>query len=251
MADATTGSNLTPGQGIGTDIAGIISLIQSLGGKDASNASQVAHIADPFMDQRPQYQQQMQQFMSDPSAIFNDPAFKAAQSVGGEAVARNAGAAGMGNSGNKLASLFSFGQSSALDFEKMKYNELLPLTGATTGNPGAAAFATQMGQQNQQKGISAGLAGIGGIIDALVKAGLPAGLAKQIGEMFGGGSGVTSGDITGYGLTDPGTASGGLGGALTDTNAVTGDMSSGDVNIINDIFGGTDQIPDIGSLFGG
>src|ERR1700687_5610150 len=102
MAD----TNLTTGQGLGTDLADLYSLFTRLGNTDKNNASTVAHIADPFMDQRPQYQDQMSQFMKDPSAIFQDPAFLAAQKVGGEAVARNAGAAGMGNSGNKVAALF-------------------------------------------------------------------------------------------------------------------------------------------------
>jgi hypothetical protein len=84
---------LTPGQNLGTDIAGIVSLINSLRGTDTTNANLVAHVADPFMDQRPQYMDQLSTFMKDPSAIFNDPAFLAAQKVGGEAVARNAGAA--------------------------------------------------------------------------------------------------------------------------------------------------------------
>jgi hypothetical protein len=230
MADAP---NLTPGQGLGTDISGILSLIASLNGTDKSNASQVADIADPFRSQRPQYMDQLSAFMKDPGSIFGDPAFKAAQAQGGETVARNAGAAGMGNSGNKLASLFSYGQSSALDFEKQKFSELLPLSGATQGNPGAAALATQLGQQNQQSGISAGIAGIAGLLTQL---GIPSALANQISQAMGGNPTFGANQGSNWsGNADPGGSLGvdGIGG-------LGGDQSGGiDLGGFGDLAGGS------------
>ena len=103
---------LTPTQTTATDLSGLANIISLIMGTDKNNASTVANIADPFASQRPQYMDDLSAFMKDPSSIFNDPAFTAAEGVGAENIARTAGAAGMGNSGNKLASLYSFGESS-------------------------------------------------------------------------------------------------------------------------------------------
>ena len=66
--------------------------------------------------------------------------------------AAEAGAAGMGASGNRLAELFSFGQSSALDFEKQRYNELSNLAGVNAGSPVAAA-GLQLGFEQPDVGF--------------------------------------------------------------------------------------------------
>jgi hypothetical protein len=148
---------------------------------------------------------------------------------------------GMGNSGNKFADLFTFGQSSALAFEQQKYNELLPLTGATTGSPAAAAQAIQQGQQNQQKGLSAGLAGVAGIVDALIKSGFPAGLAKQIGQTLSGGPGGTAGGNIPAGTPD---ANGNISNGDGTFNSPSGQIVDANGQPI-DLYGGGQNIPNI------
>jgi hypothetical protein len=241
-----TPTNLTPGQDWASIIASIFSGASSLGNKDANNANAVADVADPFRHQRPQYQQDMSNFMADPSKIFQDPAFLAAQQQGGEAVARNAGAAGMSNSGNKMADLFSFGQSNALKFENQKFNELSLLSGALTGSPAAAAQAIQTGQQNQAKGISSGIAGIAGLAAALVKAGLPKAVADQIAHAIGGGTnsggpgGPAGGDIP-AGTPD---ANGNISNGDGTFNSPSGQIVDANGQPI-DPFGGSSNIPNI------
>ena len=181
MADATTAN---PNQ-LTQDIGSILSLITGLtGNKDFKD---IAKIADPWGPQRSQYQDQLNAFMKDPGSIFTDPAFQAAQRVGAENISRQAGAAGMGSSGNRLADLFSFGQSSALDFEKMKFNELSQLAGVNAGSPADAAKIIEDALKTQGTNLTTGITGlISSILSGLVP-GAAGGLAGIIQKIIGGG----------------------------------------------------------------
>jgi hypothetical protein len=238
MADATTAFPNTTGTAqLPTDIASIISLITGLTGSDKANA--IAQGADPWGPQRSQYQTQLNAFMKDPSSIFTDPAFQAAQRVGAENISRQAGAAGMGASGNRLADLFSFGQSSALDFEKQRFNELSDLAGVNAGSPVAAAGLQLGNLQTQGSNLANGIAGVIPLIASLLglnTSGGLAGLAGSIGKLFGG-----SGD--GFDLS-------GL--DMSGATGLPGDTGSIEIPGFNfDYVGGSgSDVLDFGSLFG-
>ena len=156
MPTTTTPGNTTTGvdAGLGTDIGAILALINGLGNN--SGAMNIAQTADPWGPQRSQYQTQLNAFMANPSSVLTDPAFKAAENLGAENVARNAGAAGMGNSGNNLAALFNYGQTAGLNFEQQKFNQLSSLAGVNAGSPAAAAQLEEGALANQQTNLDTG-----------------------------------------------------------------------------------------------
>lgn len=218
--------------GLSSDIGAIISLISGLSGTSGYN--KLAAMADPWAQNRPQYQTELNKFMADPSSIFQDPAFQAAQQVGAENISRQAGAAGMAGSGNRLADLFSFGQSQALGFENQKFNQLAQLAGVNAGSPVAAAQIGAQGLQTQGTNLATGLAGvIPMILQMLGMGGQGGGLGGIISQLFGGGglgSGVVGGDLTGIGgLTS---------GDLTGVGGLIGDLGGGDgLGGFSDLFG--------------
>ena len=108
--------------------------------------SRAASLADPFAEQRPQYQQQLAKLMSDPGSLATSPLYKFAQEQGLEAVNRTAGARGQLGSGNRLADLTRYGQGLA----GQQFFQMAPLlgrfAGADTSSPAAAGSAYAYGQ---------------------------------------------------------------------------------------------------------
>ena len=108
--------------------------------------STAASLADPFAEQRPQYQQQLAKLMSDPGSLATSPLYKFAQEQGLEAVNRTAGARGQLGSGNRLADLTRFGTGLAGE----NFFKMAPLlgrfAGADTSSPAAAGSAYAYGQ---------------------------------------------------------------------------------------------------------
>ena len=129
-------------------------LTSPVGGPTAANmadwASQsgqtAASLADPFAEQRPQYQQQLAKLMSDPGSLATSPLYKFAQEQGLEAVNRTAAAKGQLGSGNRLADLTRYGQGLA----GQQFFQMAPLlgrfAGADTSSPAAAGSAYAYGQ---------------------------------------------------------------------------------------------------------
>lgn len=121
---------------------------------------QGAAAADPFAGERGNYQNQLKNLMSG-DFTANDPSYKARFEGGQQALERSAAAKGMIGSGNVLQELQKYGQGMASQEFQNQYNRLVPLTGATTGSPGAAGniLAGQYGaQRNAQADVGAGLA---------------------------------------------------------------------------------------------
>lgn len=125
-----------------------------VGGVNAQNMSDwasmagqtAAGLADPFAEQRPQYQQQLSKLMSDPGSLATSPLYKFALDQGLEAVNRTAGAKGLLGSGNRLTDLTKFGTGLAGEnFFKMA-PILSRLAGADTSSPAAAGTAYAYGQ---------------------------------------------------------------------------------------------------------
>ena len=194
LGDATIAvPNSTGSSQLPQDIGTILSLIGGIQG--SGDLQKIAQTADPWGPQRGQYQTKLNDFMANPASIFTDPAFQAAENVGAENISRQAGAAGLASSGNRLAELFKFGQSSALDFEKQKFNELADLAGVNAGSPVAAAGLATGALQTQGQNLATGISGIIPLIASLLGLNTGGGLGgllgsagSAIGKLFGGGS---------------------------------------------------------------
>jgi hypothetical protein len=224
MADTTTAGTATIDwssliKNLSTSGLDIYSLLT---GQDKNNANAAIQIADPILPAQGQALGQLQQFLTDPSKSLQDPAFQAVEQLGAENISRQAGAAGMGASGNRLADLFKFGETSGLQYENQKFNQLMDVL---KGSPAAAGILTQ-GQRNQQNTIGDLLAslfgggGVGGIAQAL----------PQLFKLLTGGGGtpdltsiIDKGGITGGGLD--------VGGSLGDISTpgdIAGSWGAGD-----------------------
>jgi hypothetical protein len=168
----------------GLDLWNIIS------GKSQGAASTASNIASPTLPLQPQARTDMAAFMADPSSVLKDPAFLAAENLGAENISRQAGAAGMANSGNRLADLFKFGETSGLAYENQRYNQLLGLL-----QPSPAAGNMYLSGQQGKQGSIADL-----IKQMLGSAGSPGAIAQIIRMMSGGG-----GDSLPWGGPDQGS----------------------------------------------
>jgi hypothetical protein len=239
MADATTAQ---PNSG-GFDLGGFLSSLAAAGidiyslakNVPGSTANTAANIADPLQPIKSDQLSQFQAFLKNPGSVLNDPGFVAAENVGAENVARLGGAGGMGSSGNLMADLFKYGQTSALGFEQQKFQNFMSILRPNV----AGANAYTQGKQ-QQGGTIADLikALLGGSAGSGVVGLLPA-ILKGLGINFGG-TGTGGGDT---GAFDVGGSSG-FGGSTPiisggDTGAFDIGGSSG--------FGGID-LGDLGSL---
>ena len=125
-----------------------------------------AAAADPFASQRPQYQAQLQNLMANPSSVQNDPGYKFNMQQGLDAVTASKASQGIGTSGAADAARMTFAEGLASSTYQQDFNNLSMLSGANSGNPGAASQAITAGNNNVNAGIGslAGLAGKG--IDA-------------------------------------------------------------------------------------
>jgi hypothetical protein len=260
MADTTTGGGTIDWNSLlsGLSTAGL-DIYSLLTGQDKKNSAAAIQIADPILPAQGQALGQLQQFLTDPSKSLQDPAFQAVEQLGAENISRQAGAAGMGASGNRLADLFKYGETSGLAYENQKFNQLMDVL---KGSPSAAGILTQ-GQRNQQNTI-------GDLLASLFGGGGVAGIASALPQLFkmltGGGDGTDVG--TGTGVPDLNTIiDQATGGGLEDTSGFwnqgpfgpdpTG-ISTGDQNIISDslgqggfgdIFSFSSGGPDLGSIF--
>lgn len=163
-------------------------------------------MADPFASQRGQYQQQMQQLMTDPSSIEGTPGYQFRLGQGINAIDRSAAARGMLNSGNRLYDLENYAQGLASAEYDNQLNRLMTLSGATTGSPAAAGQALMQGVtsgynmqddrygdmmealSHLQGGQNGGLLGsLGSGLGSLLGQGA-SGLTGLLGRLFDGGS---------------------------------------------------------------
>lgn len=215
MPDNTTGGS--SGSGFVDLLTALAPILGPLvaGGIDISRlntgsqrAQTAANIADPWgtSGRREQYAQQLDAFMKNPGAIFQDPAFQSALNLGLENTSRAAGAAGMSLSGNRLADLQKFGQTFGYQAEQNQFNNLLQLAQPDKSNPGLAAYLYEGGQASNDQALSdliKQLFGANGSASGLVSA-LP-GLIRTLGSIFSGGDGSIY-DLTGF--QTPGGATG-------------------------------------------
>lgn len=122
-----------------------------------------AAAADPFASQRAQYQPMLQQLIANPSSVTNTPGyqFNLQQGLGG--IQASQASMGLGSSGNTDAARETFASGLASNTYQQQFNNLSLLSGATSGNTGAASQAVTTGNNNVTAGISsiAGAAGKG------------------------------------------------------------------------------------------
>lgn len=99
-------------------------------------AEKAAAAADPFRDQRAQYQARLSALMADPSSITSTPGYEA----GNQAVQRSMAAQGYNGSGNMMAALQKYGG----DFYDKEVARLAGLSGAGI-NPGTGGQISLQG----------------------------------------------------------------------------------------------------------
>jgi hypothetical protein len=230
MADATTAQPNAGGvnwpailgqlAGAGIDI---YSLINNTPGKTANT---VANIADPLQPIKSDQLSQFTNFLKDPSTALNDPLFQSAQRIGRENISRQAGAADMASSGNRLADLFTYGRDSALGFEQQRFNDYMSILRPNV--TGAGAYA----QGQQQTG------GLWGDLIKMLTGGGAGGvdLLPQIIKALTGGGGLGGGNPL-TGLLD----SGGINAGTLDPGGTLGDLGSFDFGSGGGAFG---NLPD-------
>lgn len=168
LAGLLSGNGGNFGQTLGNLTSGVLSNQQKQAIEGARD--QAVNLADPFRQQRPQYQQQLSQLLANPGSISSSPAFQGIYDLGLEAVNRNASAKGQLNSGNRLAALSDYGQKTASQYYFPQAALLSGLAGANAGNPAAAgqfqlsgtAAANNLSNQRAQ-GFIGGLTGYNGV----------------------------------------------------------------------------------------
>lgn len=104
-----------------------------------------ARLADPFMNERPQYQNALSKLVSDPGSFSSSPFYKFAYDEGLNALSRK----GNVRSGNKLAALMQYGQDRA---SQSYFPQAQLLAGLATqgSSPTAAAMSTVGGYNRSQ-----------------------------------------------------------------------------------------------------
>ncbi len=143
MADATTANPLA-GVPTSTDptasfLTQIYDLVRGVSGKDNSQASNAAAAADPFASQRGPYQGMLSKLLTDPGSFTSDPGYQFAKEQGLEGVSRANNALGIGNSGKNVLDLDKYATGYAEQAYDTRINQLMQLSGATSGSPGTAA----------------------------------------------------------------------------------------------------------------
>lgn len=133
---------LEKARNVGTVSAPAVSGV-SAGGNAFSylTPAQLQKIADPFGDQRTQYQNQLSALMANPGSFTSSPAYKFAYDQGLEAVNRSLAAKHLLGSGNRLTALTQYGQGMASQQYNTQAQLLAKLAGVDSSSPSAAAGA--------------------------------------------------------------------------------------------------------------
>lgn len=112
-------------------------LTRNQSGQSVGYGYEAARLADPFANERKQYQNSLRELTSNPGSFSSSPFYKFAYEQGLNALQRK----GTVRSGNKLAALMSYGQDRASQSYFPQAQLLSTLAGATTGSPAAAGLA--------------------------------------------------------------------------------------------------------------
>ena len=231
--------------GLGTVLAqllgGGVSLYNSLGHggtTDMGVAKTAAGLADPFASQRPGYQTQLHDLLTNPDSFKTDPGYQFALSQGQDAI-KGAGNAIYGGTraGAIYPELAKFTEGYASQSYDNRINQLMTAAGANSGSPGTAGALYAQGGQNANNDLGSGLNSL--LSSLLGGAGNANGgvLGTLLQTLLGGKGGGSSVDPSG---TNMGT------GSITNDgyNMGTGDWSfnPNDFNMGTGDFGKWDQL---------
>lgn len=125
--------------------AGFSDLTRQQSNQSISVGNTAAKMADPFMDERPQYQNALSKLVADPGSFSSSPFYKFAYDEGLNALQRKGGV----RSGNKLAELMRYGQDRASQ-SYFPQAQLLGNLAMSGSNPGAGALAMVSGYNRGQ-----------------------------------------------------------------------------------------------------
>ena len=153
---------------------GVVSGVSSLFGDDSGgggmSSSQAAQMADPFMQYRGQFGQQLVSLMNDPSSVKNLPGYQFSYNQGLNSLQRGMAATGQIQSGAEQTALSQYGEQFANQYFTDQFNRLALLSGAQwqsgTGAASSALNAAAYNQNQQNQGYSAimqGLKGLSGV----------------------------------------------------------------------------------------
>ncbi len=242
MADTIPGPAPNNSSGL---ITSIMDLINAFKGTDLDAANGIADVADPFRQQRPQYQEELARLLKDPGSFKFDPGQQFALDTGLDAVARKGNAMfGTTRAGNTAIELDKYGTGFANQAYNDRIKQLMEMAGVGAGSPGVAASILQQGRKDRDTSTAGGLGlldnlfGSSGIMD-LFK-GVGGGITDLFKQIFGG-TGVNIDDLMAqlnnnglnFGYDDP-------------TNLLNND------DIINQLLnGGNGDGSDFSWLFGG
>jgi len=211
--------NATNVGGVGGFVSQILDLINGMNGQGTNRGNTAAAMADPFASQRPGYQKDLLGLLTDPSSFKMDPGTIFARDQGLEGVARFGNAMfGTTRSGNTADTLNRDATGYASQAYNKRIDQLMTLSGATTGSPAAAAEQYIRGNQANDQNLASGLTGINSIMDMLSKSGIGSAALQAIGKAlgFGGGSGFNLNSDGSINWGSTGTGSGDQGGFIGD-----------------------------------
>ena len=119
-------------------------------------------MADPFASQRPQYQQQLQQLMTDPNSFKQDPGYQFALGQGQEAISGASNALyGGTRAGSLYPELAKYTEGYASQSYDNRIQQLMQMAGVQSGSPGTAGALNAGGYQNQSSDLGGGLSNLG------------------------------------------------------------------------------------------
>lgn len=140
--------------------------------KGQQTATTATTMASTQFGEQQQYAQMLQQLISDPSSVSKLPGYQFQLQQGSEAVARQMGAAGQGQSTAERAALMQYGQGLASSFYGQQTALLAGLSGLQSASSPAQNIQAATGAQGAATNQAAGLFGsMGGLITAGQKAG--------------------------------------------------------------------------------
>jgi hypothetical protein len=235
--------NATNVGGVGGLFASIFDLINASRGQGTNRGNTAAAMSDPFMGQREGYQKQLLGLLTDPSSFKMDPGAVFARDQGLEGVARFGNSMfGTTRSGNTADTLNRDATGYAAQQFNKRIDQLMTLSGATTGSPAAAGEQYIRGNQANDQGFASGAAGLNTLLSLLggSGAGGVGGVADLIRRALtgGGGGGSLNADGTiNWGST--GTGTGDQGGFVGGDGTYTPDPTTQPID-----FGGGGGIED-------
>ena len=212
-------------------------LISGASGTDVSRAEKSAGLADPFASQRPQYQQQLQQLMTDPNSFKTDPGYQFALGQGQEALLRKANAGlGTQRAGSIPIEMAKYTEGYANQAYTDRIQQLMGMAGVGAGSPGTAGIISQGGFDRQDTSLASGAGGLSSLLSLLGMGGGSMSASSPIlgmlkGLIGGGGGGSLD---SGSGNIDWGsfTGSGDQGGWPGDTSGIDFTGSGGSLDSI-------------------